>query len=113
MTRLARARRLVVLMGVVGLAACHGSKNGADGVVVRQVLRGADVFNQSAATPAPAAPPAALVPGQVATTLVADAPQAAYKLAADQARKALVLGTVRSILNEIDTQLEQEQESPP
>ena len=112
MPRLARVRQLVVLMAL-GAVACHGSKNGADGVVVRQVLRGADVFDQSAATAAPATSQPAAVPGQVATTLVADAPQAAYKLAADQARKALVLGSLRSILNEIDNQLEQEQESPP
>lgn len=91
------------------LAACQ-RRSASEGVIVRQVLHGADVPLD--AVPEASGPKAAQ-PGQVATTLVADTPQAAYKKAADSARRSLESTGQRQALSRLENQIEQEQESSP
>lgn len=85
-------------------------RGASEGVIVRQVLHGADVPMDVAQE---TAGPKAAQPGQVATTLVADTPQAAYKKAADTARRALESESQRQALSRLEAQIEQEQESSP
>lgn len=90
--------------------ACQERRGHAEGVIVRQVLHGADVPMETAPE---AAGPKAAQPGQVATTLVSDTPQAAYKKAAEAARRALDSEGQRQALSRLESQIEQEQESSP
>ena len=108
------ARLWLIMALLVGGPACSRRSPASDGVIVRQVLRGADVF-QDAAPDAPAAPEQPRGPqlGQVSATLVADSPQATYKRALDGARKQLETDSARAALSRLESQIEQEQESPP
>jgi hypothetical protein len=94
-------------------AAC--TRPAKEGVIVRQVLHGTDVLKDTVpdAAPIPGQPSRAQQPGQVTTTLVTDTPQAAYKRALDGVRKQLETDSARAALSRLESQIEQEQESPP
>ncbi len=105
--------QLLHLVFFVAVAACSKRGGNSEGVIVRQVLHGADVLQDTAPEAQADTGPKVLQPGQVTTTLVTDTPQAAYKQALDAARRKLDTDGLRQALSQLESQIEQEQESPP
>ena len=98
---------------VVTAPGCNKRGTAPDGVIVRQILHGNDSLGDTAPEARADAGPKALQPGQVTTTLVADTPQACYKQAAEGTRRKLETDGPRQALNQLESQIEQEQESAP
>lgn len=105
---------MFALLAAAGaMPGCNKRSPSGEGVIVRQVLHGNDVPQETGLQTASESAGPRAQPGQVTTTLVTDTPQATYKQAADRARKQLEFDTARAALNRLDNQIEQEQESPP
>jgi hypothetical protein len=102
-------QRHVAAVCLMALGACRGG-GAHDGVIVRQVLKGADILQDTAIAPR-ATVTVSTAPGSITTTLVADSPQAIYKQAADGARKQLESDSVRAALSRLENQRDQEQET--